>query len=37
MGNKKLFDIKKKWRNLSKEDFSDDDGDLVGKLQANYE
>ena len=38
MGNKKLFDIKKKMEELySKENFSDDDGDLVGKLQAKYE
>ena len=38
MGNKKLFDIKKKMEELySKEDFSDDDGDLVGKLQTKYE
>ena len=38
MGNKKLFDIKKKMEELySKENFSDDDGDLVGKLQTKYE
>ena len=38
MGNKKLFDIKKKMEELySKEDFSDNDGDLVGKLQTKYE
>ena len=38
MGNKKLFDIKKKMEELySKENFSDDDGDLVGKLQTQYE
>ena len=38
IGNKKLFEIKNKMEELySKEDFSDADGDLVGKLQSEYE
>jgi len=38
IGNKKLFEVKKKMEDLySKEDFSDEDGDLVGKLQSQYE
>jgi len=38
IGNKKLFDIKNKMEELySKKDFSDDDGDFVGKLQSQYE
>ena len=38
MGNKKLFDIKNRMEELyAKENFSDTDGDLVGKLQTQYE
>ncbi len=38
IGNKKMFEVKKKMEDLySKEDFSDEDGDLVGKLQSQYE
>ena len=38
IGNKKLFEIKNKMEELySKEDFSDKDGELVGKLQSQYE
>ena len=38
IGNKNLFEVKRKMEDLySKQDFSDKDGDLVGKLQSQYE